>query len=110
MADIKTLFLNTFNHKISKLGQVVDLYQLTSEILNIDGVENVQTYRSDTKTTANGISIIMWNDLYPSQDSKVYSQNVTLEYFQYPIFNNIQNIVSRIEVVEQGGFIKAVEF
>lgn len=110
LADIKVLFSDTFNHKVSKLGQVIDLYQLTSEILNLDGVENVQTYRSDTNTTVNGISILMWNDLYPYQDANVYSQNTTLEYFQYPVFNNIENISSRIEVVEQSGFVKSVEF
>jgi hypothetical protein len=110
VADIKNLFLSKFNHSVSRLGQVIDLYQLTSEILNLDGVENVETYRSDTNTSANGISILMWNDLYPYQDAKVYSQNLTLEYFQYPIFNNINDITSRIEVVEQSGFIKAVEF
>jgi hypothetical protein len=110
IADIKNLFMNMFNHKTSKLGQVIDLYQLTSDILNINGVENVQTYRSDTDTSVNGISILLWNNLYPDQDTAVYTQNITLGYFQYPVFNNIENIASRIEVVEQSGSIKAVDF
>lgn len=110
VADIKTLFASMFNHKVSKLGQVIDLYQLTSDILSIDGVENVETYRSDTDTSVNGISILLWNDLYPSQDTAVYTQNVTLGYFQYPVFNNINDIASRIEVVEQTGSIKATDF
>jgi len=108
--DIKTLFLNNFNHKVSKLGQILDLYKLTSDILNIDGVENVDTYRYDTNTSVNGISILLWNDLYPNQDSKVYAQNVTLGFYQYPVFNNINDIGSRIEVVEPSGYIKAVDF
>jgi hypothetical protein len=108
--DIQTLFVNTFNHKVSKLGQVIDLYKLTSDILNIDGVENVETHRYDTNISVNGISILMWNDLYPNQDSKVYTQNVTLGYYQYPVFNNINDIASRIEVVEPSGYIKSVDF
>lgn len=108
--DIKTLFLNTFNHKVSKLGQIIDLYKLTSDILNIDGVENVDTYRYDTNTFVNGISILLWNDLYPNQDSTVYTQNVTLGFYQYPVFNDINNIGSRIEIVEPSGYIKAVDF
>jgi hypothetical protein len=108
--DIKTLFADTFNHKTSKLGQVVDLYQLTSKVLAIDGVENVETYRYDTKTSIQGISILMWNDLYPLQDAKVYTQNFTLGFYQYPIFNNINDIASKIEVVETSGYIKAVDF
>jgi hypothetical protein len=110
VADIKNLFMNMFNHKTSKLGQVIDLYQLTSDILNINGVENVETYRSDTDTSVNGISILLWNNLYPDQDTAVYTQNITLGYFQYPVFNDIENITSRIEVIEQSGSIKAVDF
>ena len=53
---------------------------------------------------------MLWNDLYPNHDSKVYTQNVTLGFYQYPVFNNINNIGSRIEVVEPSGYIKAVDF
>jgi len=110
LSDVKNLFINTFNHKTSKLGQVIDLYKLTSDILNIEGVQNVQTYRSDTNESVNGISLLFWNSLYPDQDSNVHTQNITLGYFQYPVFNNINDIASRIKVIEQTGTIKSVDF
>ena len=110
VSDIKALFMSRFNHTVSKLGQVVDLYQLTSDILNIEGVQNVETYRSDTDTAVNGISLVFWNDLYPTQDIAVHTQNITLGYFQYPVFNNINDITSRIQVIEQSGSIKSVDF
>jgi hypothetical protein len=110
LSDIKMLFNDRFNHTVSKLGQVVDLYQLTSDILNIEGVQNIQTYRSDTNTAVNGISLLFWNDLHPKQDISVHTQNITLGYYQYPVFNNIENITSKIQVIEQTGGIKSVDF
>jgi hypothetical protein len=110
ISDIKALFMNRFNHTVSKLGQVVDLYQLTSDIINIEGVQNIETYRSDTNTSVNGLSLVFWNNLYPTQDLAIHTQNITLGYFQYPVFNNIDNITSRIQVVEQSGSIKSVDF
>jgi hypothetical protein len=110
LSDIKMLFTERFNHTVSRLGQVVDLYQLTSDILNIEGVQNIQTYRSDTNTSVNGISMLFWNNLYPTQDISVHTQNITLGYFQYPVFNNIEDITSRIQIVEQTGSIKSVDF
>jgi hypothetical protein len=110
LSDVKNIFLNYFNHKVSKLGQVIDLYQLTSDIIGIDGIDNVQTYRSDSDTYVNGISILLWNDLYPTNDASVHTQNVTLGFYQYPVFNNIANITSRIEIVEPTGSIKIVDF
>lgn len=110
LADIKTIFANAFNHKTSKLGQVIDLYQLSSDILNIEGVDSIETYRKDIESGVNGISLLMWNSLYPNQDSTVHSQNIPLKYFQYPVFNSIENLNSRIEILEPSGFIKAVDF
>jgi len=43
---------------------------------------------------------MMWNDLYPELDTRVYTQNVKLDFFQYPLFYNVANISSRIEIVE----------
>lgn len=110
LSDIQNLFNNTFNRNVNKLGQLIDIYQLTTNILNIDGVQRVQTYRSDIDTYVEGISLLFWNNIYPENDSNVYSQNVTLENFKYPIFNNVSNITSRITIKEVTGSIKASDF
>lgn len=110
LSDIQNLFNNTFSRKVNKLGQLIDIYQLTTNILNIDGVQRVQTYRSDIDTYVEGISLLFWNNVYPENDSNVYSQNVTLENFKYPIFNNVSNITSRITIKEVTGSIKASDF
>ena len=108
--DVIKVFNNTFNINTSTLGQTIDIYQLTSELLNIDGVQAVQTYRSDTNTSVAGVSLLVWNQLYPEQDATVHSQNLNLEYFQYPIFNNISNLGSRIQVLQPIQNINPVDF
>jgi hypothetical protein len=110
LSDIQNLFNNTFNRNVNKLGQLVDIYQLSTSILNIDGVTRVQTYRSDIDTYIEGLSLLFWDNLYPENYSYSYTQNIQLQYFQYPIFNNVNNITSKIKIQEVVGSIKAADF
>jgi hypothetical protein len=109
-SDIDKIFKKYFSREVNKLGQLIDIFQISTDLLNIDSVERVQTYRSDIDTYLEGISFIFWNSTYPEADAKVFSQNIQLENFKYPIFNNIQNLFSRIEIVEKNMFIKAADF
>lgn len=110
LSDVQAVFNNTFNRKNNKLGQLINIYQLSTNILNIEGVTRVQTYRSDNNTYVEGVSLLFWNNTYPENDSHVHTQNITLEYFQYPIFNDITNIASRVTIIEPTGSIKAADF
>lgn len=109
-SDIDKIFKKYFNRNVNKLGQLIDIFQISTDILNIDSIEKIQTYRSDNDTYIDGISFIFWNYTYPEADAKVFSQNIQLENFKYPIFNNIQNLFSRIEIIEKNMFIKAADF
>ena len=108
--DVVAIFNSYFNVKTNTLGQIIDIYEITSKILGINGVQSVQTYRSDTGTSVNGVSLLVWNDLYPTQDVSVHSQNISLQYFQYPIFNNITNLASRIQIIQPVQTINPVDF
>jgi hypothetical protein len=108
--DVKNVFSSTFNRTTSKLGQLINMYQLSIDLLNIDGIQAVQTYRADVGAYVNGVSLVLWNNLYPTQDISLHTQNVILENFKYPIFNNISDLSSRIEVVDNFSSVKAVEF
>jgi hypothetical protein len=99
-----------FNRDNNKLGQLIDINKLNSDILNIEGVERISTYRTDNNTYVNGISLLIWNNLYPKLDINIYNQNIKLDYFQYPIFNNITNLINRISVVEPTGIIQITDF
>jgi hypothetical protein len=108
--EVIKLINSTFKRSVNKFGQLIDISQLNSDILNIEGIERIVTYRSDNNTYVNGISFLIWNNIYPNLDAKVYNQNIKLEYFQYPIFNNITNLINRISVVEPTGIIKITDF
>ena len=99
-----------FNNTTSTLGQIIDINQLSTNLANVHGIESFQTYRSDTDTYVNGLSLIIWNETYPNLDAKVTAQNVQLQYFQYPKFNNITNLISRIEIIEPSGVIQVTDY
>jgi len=109
-ADVIALIKKTFNNQTSTLGQMIDLHKLTNDILNIDGVDHIQTYRSDTDSYAEGISLLVWNNSYPQLDVYTTSQNIQLQYFQFPVFNNINNLINRIQIVDNSGVIQVSDY
>ena len=108
--DIEKVFKKYFNREVNKLGQIIDIYKLSTDLLNIESVEKIETYRTDINDSVEGLSFIVWNSVYPELDSKVYSQNLQFENFKYPVFYNIQDLFSRIDIVEKTGSIKAADF
>lgn len=108
--DVIKIINSYFNNTTSTLGQMIDINQLSTNLVNVDGIESFQTYRSDTDTYVNGLSLIIWNETYPNLDANVTAQNVQLQYFQYPKFNNITNLISRIEIIEPSGVIQVTDY
>jgi hypothetical protein len=109
-SDIESIFKKYFDRSVNKLGQLIDIYQISTDILNIDSVEKIQTYRTDVNVAVEGLSFIFWNSVYPELDAQVTSQNIQLENFKYPIFNDIDILFSRIDIVEKTNSIKAADF
>lgn len=108
--DIENVFKKYFSRDVNKLGQILDIYKISTDLLNIESIEKIETYRTDTNNSVEGLSFLVWNSIYPELDAKVYSQNLQLENFKYPVFYNIQNLFSRIDIVEKTGAIKAADF
>jgi hypothetical protein len=109
-ADIESIFKKYFDRGVNKLGQIIDIYQIATDILNIESVEKIQTYRTDIDVSVEGLSFIFWNSVYPESDSQVTSQNIQLENFKFPIFNDMENLFSRIDITEKTNSIKAADF
>ena len=109
-SDVESIIKTYFSRTINTLGQKINIYQINSSLLNIDGVSSIQTSRTDSLEKIDGLSFMIWNSIYPNLDAKTYSQNVNLESFQFPIFNDLANISDRIVIVENSGFIKASDF
>lgn len=104
---IKQLFVEQFSHENAKLGQYIDINRITNQILSMDDVEDVKTYNENTKTYTDGISLLVWNYYYPNNDRKIYTQNLLLEDFKFPVFNNLDKIESQITVFKSPSEVSA---
>jgi hypothetical protein len=91
-------------------GTTININQITSDILNINGVESIETYRTDTGESINGISFLVWNYVYPNLDVSVKNHNFGLNYFQYPVLNNVSNLANRIQVIDPTGVITVTSY
>jgi hypothetical protein len=95
--DIYNIFYNYFTSTNSRLGQVVDIDNLSNSILSVDGVETFYTARTDSNARYEGLSMLTWNPIY-TNDINFISQNQVLNYFQFPFLNNQESFVNKINV------------
>jgi len=96
--SVQTTIKNFFDTTKIKIGDRLDLTQLNSSILAIDGVDNIKTVNTITGDTYNGISFVSWNPVFEASDISIVDQNVTLSYFKYPYFANPQALTNKIEI------------
>jgi hypothetical protein len=98
--DVVNVFSFYFSRDSLKLGQVLDVRTLTQELLSIDGIETFYTKRLDVNDVkVEGLSFFVWNPLYPYNDKIVTSNNVLLNEFEFPYFDNLRDIASKITVI-----------
>lgn len=87
--DVNNIINNFFNRKNTKLGQTIDINDLTNQILGVEGVKKIFTRRTDTGYMVEGLRFIIWNPIYEDLSSSVIVGNTTLEDFQFPyLFRN----------------------
>jgi len=98
VAGIITSF---FDLKNNNLGQNVSIRSLTSQILSVMGVRSVKTVNTAENVTFQGISFIVWNPIYATDDIVVMNQDTTLPFFKFPYFNSPETITNFIEVVDE---------
>ena len=96
--DVANIFKSYFNKQNLKLGQVLDLRDLTQQILNVDGVESFITSNENSGEFVQGLSFFVWNPLYPENDKRVTQNSISMKYFEIPYFFNMENIESVIRV------------
>lgn len=109
--DIANLFVNYFNRENLTLGQTIDVRQLTQDILSVDGVETFYTVRNgDEYAKVEGLSLFVWNPIYPDSDKQVIANNLPLRYFEYPFFNNISTITNKIKVISVSTVYEQIEY
>lgn len=74
---IQSLFKTYFDS--IKLGDTVNLAELSNNILNIEGVKNILTRRVDIGYEVPRINCVIWNPLYKEDDVFFTSQTISLK-------------------------------
>lgn len=105
--EVKTqtaaVFRKYFDVSVVKLGQTIDLDDLTAQILRIPGVTSISTSRTTNGVTIqrSGIGMMMFNPVYsdPGEDISIVNQSIILPYFKIPYLYNSNNLINNIEVV-----------
>jgi hypothetical protein len=95
---IKTAIYNTINNYFDsvQLGDVINVANLTNDILNIQGVTALHTVNGDSEIA--NLSFIVWNPDYKEEDKAIQSLNYQLQDFQFGYFYNPQNITNKIAI------------
>lgn len=88
-----------FDNSNAELGQLIDLAALSQRILDVPGVDEIYTVRKDTGQRMQGVSLCVWNPVYPDDDTTITNQNVKLPYYKYPYLNDQFGLTDMISVV-----------
>ena len=93
--DIRNIFSSYFRKDNLMLGDTINLYQLYSDIVNIEGIDRF--YCKKDTVTVEGISLIYWNPVYSAVDVNITTQNLKLPYFKYMYLNDINQLINKIQ-------------
>jgi len=98
---VANIIRNYFATTKDNLGLLINLTQLSNEILAIDGVDNIETKRVINNQTyiAPGLSFLLYNPVYPFNDIQYITQDTQLPYFKFPYLNDTTNFINKIRVV-----------
>ena len=107
--DIVNLLTSEFSQANRLLGDVIDLNSINNQMLSIDGVSKVYTKHSETSTLASGVSLIMYNPVYP-HDVTLVTDNTQLELFQFAFFSGVDTILDRIEIEDTNTKFEGIEY
>lgn len=83
------------------LGSIIPVSAILSDILNIDGVVDVKTVRTDIDFEQSGINFLVYNPIYSDHDINSISNDLRLPFFKYPYIDDSVNFADKIEVVSQ---------
>jgi hypothetical protein len=95
--DIRNIFASYFHRDNLKLGDTINLYQLYSDILNIEGIDKFYCKSGDI--IVEGISLIYWNPIYSEKSVEITTQNLKLPYFMYMYLNDLDQLINSIKFI-----------
>lgn len=100
IGDILNVIGRYFDSTSASLGQVVDVVHVGQQILDIQGVDEIHTVRTDTNQKTLGMSLCVWNPVYEDLDVEITTQNIILPYFKYPYFHDLYSLKDKIVLID----------
>ena len=82
------------------MGGLVSLKDLTNQIFEIGGVEEIKSRRVKNNNIINeidGLSLLVFNPIYPDNDINILTNDLKLPFFKYPYLSK-KSILSNIIV------------
>lgn len=108
--DIINIITNYFSSDNLYFGKMIDIRYLNQQILAVDGVETFYTKRTDDPSIKiEGLSLFFWNPVY-FEDTIVSTNNISLKFFEYSFFNNLQTISSKIVITTPSSSFENIEY
>lgn len=100
-SQVAQIFTNFFLSTNNNLGVLVDISNLSAQVLAIEGVINFRTVRKNNTITISypGISFLMYNPVYPDTDIAIVQQNLQLPYYKFPYLANSNDFTNKIVLV-----------
>ena len=95
---IFNIFQNFFRN--TKLGDLLNISQLVTDILNVEGVSSISTVRQDTGLRLEGLHLVLYNPIYPGEDVSVISADHKLPYFKYAYLNDPVKFQEKISIIK----------
>lgn len=95
--DVNDIILEYFSQVNAIFGMTINFSNLTELILSVDGVVDVKIKRTDSDYYSNGLSLIIWNPVYP-QDVSHMVRTQTLEDFQVPYLKDRTDFINTITI------------
>lgn len=102
-AQVAKIFTDFFKTTNDNLGVLINLTDLSSKIISIEGVSNFRTVRTSSggRLQFPGISLLILNPVYPETDIAVVQQNLALPYFKFPYLSNSINFINKIVLASE---------
>lgn len=101
--QIYNIFIDYFDAKNVKLGQLVNLDELTTKILSIEGVVSLFCRRvvDGVEINRSGLGFIVFNPIYSAsgEDIQAISQSLPLPYFKVPYLYNPVTLLDQINII-----------
>jgi len=95
------LIKSFFDPSNNKLGQNINLNELSNNILSLEGVKRIYTKNESTGASIDTVSFLTFNPQYETSDITLVNQDITLPYFKFPYLYSPLSLTNRIKVVDE---------